>query len=87
MYLEKEYVDVLKTKDPFILLNNAINEECLNRLLVMSDIMTSMQMTRTEVKLHNIHNIDKYQTQNQVLLTNSYHFRLLTLWPNKYRNQ
>lgn len=49
MYLEKEYLDVLRTKDPYILLQNAIREECVNRLLVMSDIMTSMQMTSVEV--------------------------------------
>ena len=49
MYLEKEYLDVLKTKEPYILLHNAINEVCLNRLLVMNDIMTSMQMTSQEI--------------------------------------
>lgn len=49
MYLDKEYLDVLKAKDPFVLLHNAINEECLNRLLVMSDIITSMQMSKAEV--------------------------------------
>lgn len=49
MYLEKEYLDVLQTKDPYVLLQNAINDPCLNRLLVMNDIMTSMQMTATEI--------------------------------------
>lgn len=49
IYLDKEYLDVLKTKDPFVLLHSAINDECLNRLLVMSDIITSMHMTRFEV--------------------------------------
>lgn len=49
MHLEKEYLDVLQTKDPYILLNNAIEDPCVNRLLVMSDIMTSMQMTATEI--------------------------------------
>lgn len=49
MYLEKEYLDVLKTKDPLILLNSAAKSECMNRLLVMSDIMTSMHMNGTEV--------------------------------------
>lgn len=49
MYLEKEYLDVLQTKDPFELLHNAINDECLNRLLVMSDVMTSMRMTSCEI--------------------------------------
>lgn len=40
---------MLQTKDAYDLLQNAINEECLNRLLVMSDIMTSMEMTDTEI--------------------------------------
>ncbi|XP_055311007.1 spatacsin [Sitodiplosis mosellana] len=49
MHLEKEYLDVLQTKDPYILLQNAMDDPCVNRLLVMSDIMTSMQMTATEI--------------------------------------
>lgn len=49
MHLEKEYLDVLQTKDPYILLQNAIDDPCVNRLLVMSDIMTSMQLTATEI--------------------------------------
>lgn len=49
MHLEKEYLDVLQTKDPYVLLQNAIVDPCLNRLLVMSDIMTSMQMTGNEI--------------------------------------
>lgn len=49
MHLEKEYNDVLRTKDPFTLLQNAIDDPCLNRLLVMNDIMTSMQMTNSEI--------------------------------------
>lgn len=49
MHLEKEYLDVLQTKDPYLLLQNAIDDVCVNRLLVMSDIMTSMQMTATEI--------------------------------------
>lgn len=49
MHLEKEYLDVLQTKDPYLLLQNAIDDVCVNRLLVMSDIMTSMQMTGTEI--------------------------------------
>lgn len=49
MYLDKEYVDVLKTKDPYILLHSAIDEDCLNKLVVISDIMTSMEMTHTEI--------------------------------------
>lgn len=49
MHLDKEYVDVLQTKDAYDLLHSAINEECFDRLLVMSDIMTSMEMTNTEI--------------------------------------
>lgn len=49
MYLDKEYVDVIKTKDPYILLESAIQEDCLNKLDVISDIMTSMQMSKQEV--------------------------------------
>lgn len=49
MHLEKEYLDVLQTKDPYVLLQNAIDDPCVNRLLVMSDIMTSMQMTASEI--------------------------------------
>lgn len=49
MYLDKEYVDVLKIKDPYLLLQSAIDEDCLNKLVVMNDIMTSMEMTHTEI--------------------------------------
>lgn len=49
MHLEKEYLDVLQTKDPYLLLQNAIDDVCVNRLLVMSDIMTSMEMFSTEI--------------------------------------
>lgn len=49
MYLDKEYVDVLKTKDPYVLLESAIQEDCLQKLIVMSDIMTSMKMTHKEI--------------------------------------
>ncbi|XP_037034806.1 spatacsin [Bradysia coprophila] len=49
MYLDKEYVDVLKIKDPYLLLQSAIDEDCLNKLVVMNDIMTSMEMTHAEI--------------------------------------
>lgn len=49
MYLDQEYVDVLKTKDPLVLLQSAIDEDCLNKLVVMSDIMSSMEMSHKEV--------------------------------------
>lgn len=49
MYLDKEYLDVLKTKDPYILLESAIHEDCIDKLVVLSDIMTSMELTNKEV--------------------------------------
>lgn len=49
MYLNMDYLDVLQTKDPYDLLQSAIHKDCSNRLLVMSDIMTSMQMNSTEI--------------------------------------
>lgn len=49
MHLEKEYTDVLQTKDAYILLQNTIDDPCVNRLLVMSDIMLSMEMTPAEI--------------------------------------
>lgn len=49
LYLDKEYSDVLQTKDPLILLQNAIDEDCLNKLIVMNDIMQSIRMTESEI--------------------------------------
>lgn len=49
MHLEKEYTDVLQTKDAYILLQNTIDDPCVNRLLVMSDIILSMEMTPAEI--------------------------------------
>lgn len=49
MHLEKEYTDVLQTKDAYILLQNTIDDPCVNRLLVMSDIILSMEMTPSEI--------------------------------------
>lgn len=49
LYLDKDYVDVLKTKDHLILLQNAIDEDCLNKLIVMSDVMVSAEMSQQEV--------------------------------------
>ncbi|XP_031632932.1 spatacsin [Contarinia nasturtii] len=49
MHLEKEYMDVLQTKEAHVLLQSAIDNPCVNRLLVISDIMTSMQMTSHEI--------------------------------------
>lgn len=49
MHLEKEYTDVLQTKDAYVLLQNTIDDPCVNRLLVMSDIILSMEMTPVEI--------------------------------------
>ncbi|XP_055839767.1 spatacsin [Episyrphus balteatus] len=52
MYLDKEYIDVLRTKDQAYLLKKATKEECLHKLLVVSDIFTSTQMTPMEIAEH-----------------------------------
>lgn len=52
MYLDKEYIDVLRTKDRAYLLKKATKEDCLHKLLVVSDIFTSTQMTPTEIAEH-----------------------------------
>lgn len=49
MYLDKEYIDVLRTKDVTVLLKSAAEEECLQRLLVVSDIHISARLTPKEV--------------------------------------
>lgn len=49
MYLDKEYIDVLRTKDVSVLLKSAAEEECLQRLLVVSDIHISARLTPKEV--------------------------------------
>lgn len=49
MYLDKEYLDVLRTKDASILLKSAAKDDCLQKLLVVSDVLTSTQMTPMEV--------------------------------------
>ncbi|XP_017003047.3 spatacsin [Drosophila takahashii] len=49
MYLDKEYLDVLRTKDAGILLKSAAAEDCLQRLLVVSDIQISTRMTPKEI--------------------------------------
>lgn len=50
MYLDKEYIDVLRTKDVSVLLKSAAEEECLQRLLVVSDIHISARLTPKEVE-------------------------------------
>ncbi|KAH8305915.1 hypothetical protein KR018_003648 [Drosophila ironensis] len=49
MYLDKEYLDVLRTKDASVLLRKAAEEDCLQRLLVVSDIQISTRMTPNEI--------------------------------------
>ncbi|XP_017959195.2 spatacsin [Drosophila navojoa] len=49
MYLDKEYLDVLRTKDVSVLLKSAAEEECLQRLLVVSDIHISTRLTPQEI--------------------------------------
>lgn len=44
-----EYIAILHTRDPIKLLQNASNENCSNRLLVMSDIFTSIRMSDIEI--------------------------------------
>ncbi|XP_067632003.1 spatacsin isoform X2 [Eurosta solidaginis] len=49
MYLDKEYLDVLRTKDSTVLLQSVAEDGCLRRLLVVSDILTSTHMTQQEI--------------------------------------
>ncbi|KAH8371548.1 hypothetical protein KR093_007963 [Drosophila rubida] len=49
MYLDKEYLDVLRTKDASVLLRSAAEEDCLQRLLVVSDIHISTRLTPKEI--------------------------------------
>jgi len=54
MYLDKEYLDVLRTKDASVLLKSAAAEDCLQRLMVVSDIQISTRMTPKEVSSCNL---------------------------------
>ncbi|KAL5274526.1 SPG11 family protein [Megaselia abdita] len=49
MFLDKDYVEVLTTKDTSGLLKSAGDEECMNKLLVISDILTSTQRNFIEI--------------------------------------
>lgn len=49
MYLDKDYIEVLKSKNANTLLKDASDEDCLNKLVVISDIMTSLKMTSNEI--------------------------------------
>ncbi|XP_055544152.1 uncharacterized protein LOC129729540 [Wyeomyia smithii] len=44
MYLDKEYNEVLKVRDPGGLLTEIIQEECIQKLEVISDIMTAHRL-------------------------------------------
>lgn len=52
MYLDKDYVEVLTTKDTSGLLKSAGEEECMHKLLVISDILSSTQRNFIEVSLN-----------------------------------
>lgn len=48
MFLDKEYADVLHTKDAYVLLESAIADDCMYKLDVMHDIMDAMALTKLE---------------------------------------
>uniref|UniRef100_A0A8D8NAD8 Spatacsin n=1 Tax=Culex pipiens TaxID=7175 RepID=A0A8D8NAD8_CULPI len=45
MYLDREYNEILKIRDPVGFLEEVIREDCFNKLEVISDIMTSHRMS------------------------------------------
>uniref|UniRef100_A0A1A9W2C1 Spatacsin_C domain-containing protein n=1 Tax=Glossina brevipalpis TaxID=37001 RepID=A0A1A9W2C1_9MUSC len=49
MYLDKEYIDILRTKDVQILLRSVAEEDCLHRLMIVSDILTSTAMNSQDI--------------------------------------
>lgn len=49
MYVNKDYSDMLQSRNARTLLKSVETEQCNNRLLIISDIMTSMQMTNSEI--------------------------------------
>ncbi|XP_055374506.1 uncharacterized protein LOC129607502 [Condylostylus longicornis] len=57
MYLDKEYTDMLRTKDTSTLLLSATNENCPKKLLVVNDIFASSQMTANEIAEYLSHEI------------------------------
>ncbi|KAL9895866.1 spatacsin [Glossina fuscipes fuscipes] len=49
MYLDKEYIDILRTKDIQVLLRSVADEDCIHRLMVVSDILTSTDMNSQDI--------------------------------------
>ncbi|XP_058814826.1 spatacsin [Topomyia yanbarensis] len=49
MHLDKEYNEILKIRDPVGLLGEVIQEECIQKLEVVSDIMTSHRLENSTV--------------------------------------
>ncbi|XP_058453189.1 spatacsin [Malaya genurostris] len=49
MYLDKEYTEILKIRDPIGLLSEVIQEECIQKLEVVSDIMTAHRLDTATV--------------------------------------
>uniref|UniRef100_A0A1A9UYI2 Spatacsin_C domain-containing protein n=1 Tax=Glossina austeni TaxID=7395 RepID=A0A1A9UYI2_GLOAU len=49
MYLDKEYIDILRTKDVQVLLRSVADEDCIHRLMVVSDILTSTDMNSQDI--------------------------------------
>uniref|UniRef100_A0A1Q3FGT2 Spatacsin C-terminal domain-containing protein n=1 Tax=Culex tarsalis TaxID=7177 RepID=A0A1Q3FGT2_CULTA len=49
MYLDREYNEILKIRDPVGFLEEVIREDCFNKLEVISDIMTSHRMNDTTI--------------------------------------
>lgn len=82
MFLDKDYVEVLTTKDISGLLRSAGEEECMHKLLVISDILNSTQRNFIEVsfyscfcclKLHVRHPFKLFQTNNMSNVNNMYY--------------
>lgn len=78
-----DYIDILHTRDPIKLLQNATRENCSNRLLVMSDIFTSIRMSDIEIAEFMAEQISRsiiksrfYTMQSSLLNT----FGQYTLW-------
>jgi hypothetical protein len=77
MYLDKDYTEILKIKIPDTLLCMAVDDDCLNKLVVLNDIMTSMEMTAEEVTI-----INSLNHMIEHIFQNPFH-RSPTTYPNK----
>lgn len=49
MLMEQPYEGILKRKDPFSLLSDVVSGYCLNKILVISDVISAAKMTPEEV--------------------------------------